>query len=92
MPACDQRDVIAALEGRGWWDGKIHRSLRCASRRKLAIRERHPQQANRCAAALAIWPSTIPANGTRVETYLAARGLTLPLPLRKGQKGIRNES
>ena len=36
--------------------------------------------AKRSAAALAIWQSTIPAAGTPVEAYLAARGLTLPLP------------
>ena len=77
---CDQRDVIAALKERSLWDGKVRSPLRRSNRRKVAEPESDAQQRDRSAPALAIWRSTIPAAGTPVETYLAARGLTLPLP------------
>ena len=44
--------------------------------------ERKPDQDvdRRSEIALAIWQSAKPAQGTPVETYLAARGIDLPLP------------
>ena len=44
--------------------------------------ERKPDQddARRSEAALAIWQSATPAQGTPVETYLASRGIDLPPP------------
>jgi len=90
---CDQRDVIAALKERGLWDGTMRRPLRRASRRKVAEPRRDQQQAERSAVSLAIWQSTIPAEGTPVEAYLAARGLTLPLPLTlRFHHGLRHPS
>lgn len=77
---CDQRDVITALKERGLWSGAMHRTPRRSPRRKRADPQPDQQQPERTAAALAIWQSTIPANGTAAETYLAARGLTFPLP------------
>jgi len=77
---CDQREVIAALNSRGLWDGKMRPSSRRSHRRKTAETGPDQQQTDRSAAALAIWQSTIPASGTSVESYLAARGLTLRLP------------
>jgi putative DNA primase/helicase len=76
---CDQRDVIVALKARGLWDGLIRPHHRHARRRKVTEPQPDQQQPDRSAAALAIWQSTIPAAGTPVENYLAARGLTLPL-------------
>jgi hypothetical protein len=42
----------------------------------------HKHEAKRKTLALEIWKSTVPANGTLVERYLAERGITLPLPNR----------
>lgn len=77
---CDQRDVIAALKARGLWDGKERSSLPKPSRRKVSSPRPDPSQAERSAVALSIWQSTIPAEGTPVEAYLASRGLTCSLP------------
>ena len=77
---CDQRDVIAALKARGLWDGKAHSSLRKSRHRKVSPPRPDPDQTERSAAALSIWQSTIPADGTPVEAYLASRGLTCSLP------------
>ena len=77
---CDQRDIITALKDRGLWDGKPPH-LPHHPRHGPVAKDHHDQkQAARRAAALAIWKSTIPANGTLVEIYLAARGLNLPIP------------
>ena len=77
---CDQRDVIAALKARGLWDGKAHSSLRKSHHRKVSPPRPDPDQTERSAVALSIWQSTIPADGTPVEAYLASRGLTCSLP------------
>ena len=77
---CDQRDVIAALKERGLWDGKERSTLRKSRRRKVSLPRPDPNQAERSAVALSIWQSTIPADGTPVDAYLASRGLTCSLP------------
>ncbi|MAN55806.1 MAG: virulence-associated protein E [Paracoccus sp.] len=77
---CDQRDVIAALKARGLWDGKAHSSLRKSRHRKVSPPRPDPDQTERSAVALSIGQSTIPADGTPVEAYLASRGLTCSLP------------
>lgn len=77
---CDQRDVIAALKDRSlWFDGMPTRHRR-ASRQNKSDGQAHEQATDLSAYALRIWQSTLPASGTPVETYLASRGLTLPLP------------
>lgn len=77
---CDQRDVIAALKERGLWDGKAHSSLRTSRYRKVSPPRPDPDQVERSAVALSIWQSTIAAEGTPVEAYIASRGLTCSLP------------
>ena len=77
---CHQLDVIAALRERGLWEARTPRLFSIPSRRPAAGDYRDENQAARTAAALAIWKSSIPANGTLVEIYLAARSLTLPIP------------
>ena len=77
---CDQRDVIAALKERGLWDGKEHSTPRKSRRRKVSPPRSDPHQAERSAVALSIWQSTIPADSTPVNAYLASRGLTCLLP------------
>ncbi|MFQ8432891.1 toprim domain-containing protein [Amaricoccus sp. W119] len=76
---CDQRDVIAALKERGWWDGKAHLSLRTSRHRKVSPPRPDPDQVERSAVALSIWHCAIPAERTPVEAYLASRGLTCSL-------------
>ncbi len=77
---CDQRDVIAALKARGLWDGKERSTLWKPRRRKVSPPRPDPDQAERSSFALSIWQSTIPADGTPVDAYLASRGLTCLLP------------
>jgi putative DNA primase/helicase len=78
---CDQRDVIAALRSRGAWEAagrqegrfprKVHRQL---------PDDPDPDALKRTEAALAIWQSAVPADGTLVETYMRSRGLSKPPP------------
>jgi hypothetical protein len=66
---CDQQQVIAALQSRGLWtENHQERS------------KRDDVDVERTEYALGIWQSTRPADGTLVETYLASRGLHLPIP------------
>ena len=49
--------------------------------------------AKRTEAAVAIWHTAKPANGTPVETYLARRGLQLPMPQTlRFQAGLKHRS
>jgi putative DNA primase/helicase len=75
---CSQDDVIGALTELGLWNGGGE------NRRRLQITSEEflKYDARRQAAALEIWKSTLPANGTLAETYLAGRAITLPIPER----------
>src|SRR5690242_11624695 len=77
---CDQERVIAALRARGLWTGNGPRPFSRPALRAAAERQPDRDDAKRSEAALAIWQSAMPANRTLVETYLASRGLHLPLP------------
>jgi putative DNA primase/helicase len=69
---CDQEQVIAVLRTCGLWLEYGPRSFSRLARRTDG------DDAKRSEAALAIWQSAMPADGTLVETYLASRGLHLP--------------
>ena len=70
---CNQRDVfIAVLRNRGLC-GKHKRKDPVADEEDVDARKRS-------AFALAIWRACGPAEATLVQTYLAARGIDLPLP------------
>jgi hypothetical protein len=70
---CNQRDVyIAVLRNRGFC-GKHKRKDPVAD-------EEDVDACKRRAIALAIWRACGPAEATLVQTYLAARGIDLPLP------------
>jgi putative DNA primase/helicase len=72
--------VVAALRSRGLWIGNSPRRFtRFAPRIVVAVR-RGRDEAQRTKAALAIWQSAKPAQGTPVEIYLASRGIDLPPP------------
>jgi putative DNA primase/helicase len=78
---CDQRRVIAALRSRGLWENNSLRhgySIRRQSGRS-GDDQRDPRD-KRTIAALNIWQFTAAGVGTLVETYLRARGLTIPPP------------
>ena len=77
---CDQERVIAALRARGLWAENGPRSLSRMARRTSVERKPDQDDARRSEAALAIWQSAKPAQGTPVETYLASRGIDLPPP------------
>jgi hypothetical protein len=77
---CEQERVIAALRGRGLWPANGPRSLSRLVRYMPVGRRPYQDDAWRSEAALAIWQSTKPSQGTLVTVYLASRGIDLPPP------------
>src|SRR4051812_46760252 len=77
---CAQTHVVAALRGRGLWTESGLRLPSWMARRRPVEREPDRRDARQPQAALAIWQSAIPAQGTPVETYLVSRGIHLPPP------------
>ena len=77
---CNQESVIAALRARGLWPQKGLHPFKRSAPRAAATRQPDRGDAKRTEAALAIWRATTPADGTRVEAYLASRGLHHPPP------------
>jgi len=78
---CPNDAVITALRHRGLWTGNHHRRRFIdPERRRAGNNERALDDAKRTEAALRIWRVTTPASGTPIETYLEARGITLPVP------------
>ena len=77
---CNQERVIAALRTRGLWAENSPHSLSRIARRTSVERKPDHDDARRSEAALAIWQSAQPAQGTPLETYLATRGIDLPPP------------
>src|SRR6476646_10542150 len=68
---CEQQAVIDALIGMGLWSGQPNG----ASISPCAVPISRSGE-----VALAIWSHCRPAQGTLVERYLAARGITIPIP------------
>jgi putative DNA primase/helicase len=91
---CEQAKVIATLRSRGLWCENRHRRRRFTPVPRAAANDRPDRDdANRAAAALAIWQSATPADGTSVETYLALRGLHVPPPTTlRFHAGLRHPS
>jgi hypothetical protein len=75
---CDQKDVIAALRGRGLWGEGRSRTGTWTQRRKPVECEPDGDDVKRTERALAIWQSSRPSLETPVATYLGSRGLHLP--------------
>jgi len=69
---CSQADVLAALRARRLWSDEA------GPQRFTPRRRPRPPRPQPSAFAQEIWRDAHPARGTLVETYLAARGLTLP--------------
>ena len=77
---CDQERVIAALRKRGLWTENGRRLRLRVPRHATDLRKPLQDDAKRGEVALAIWQSSVPAQGTPVETYLASRGMRLLPP------------
>jgi hypothetical protein len=75
---CEQEWVIAALRTRGLWRERGLRSFLRQTPSPGVEGLSGQDDTKRSKAALAIWHSTIPADGTLVEAYLLSRGLHLP--------------
>jgi putative DNA primase/helicase len=77
---CDQRDVIAILRQRGLWETTRKSGGRFARKRQDRVSDEPDADAlKRSEAALVIWHTSRPADGTPVEAYLNSRGLVLPV-------------
>jgi hypothetical protein len=77
---CRQEDVIAALKSRGLWPENERRRLSQEPRRIVSNAQPNGDDNERREMALAIWRSTVPAQGTLVERYLQSRGLYITPP------------
>ena len=75
MPAATRSGSSRRCAARGLWAENGPRSLSHATRRTPVERKPDQDDARRSEAALAIWQSAKPAQGTPVETYLASRGI-----------------
>jgi putative DNA primase/helicase len=77
---CEQARVIAALRSRGLWIGNSPRRFTRSAPHVAGAHRQARDEAQRSKAALVIWHSATPPNGTLVATYLISRGLCLPPP------------
>jgi hypothetical protein len=82
---CSQDQVIDALKTRGLWPGPDSDHERASRRREIRRPEKRaylnvPDDTHRIERALGIWRDAVPAAGTLVESYLASRGMTRPIP------------
>jgi putative DNA primase/helicase len=74
---CDSRSVIAALRARGLWPRQPRTdrpSLSDATRKTVKPDD------GRTAIALRVWNTTQIAKNSLVQSYLALRGITVPIP------------
>jgi len=77
---CEQHRVIAALRVRGAWSDVGPRRGNIIASRSGVSSGRDRGRERRTQAALRVWGETVAAHGTLVETYLAARNITIPVP------------
>lgn len=91
---CDQRDVIAALIERGFWDATGKRPGRIAHKRRKGLAAEPDSDAKaRTEAALAIWRASQDLAGSLAETYLRSRGIALsPRPSLRFHPGLKHAS
>jgi putative DNA primase/helicase len=77
---CDQKLVIAALRSRGLWPENGSRPSKRSASERAKLSQTDRDDTKRIEAAQAIWNAAVSDEGSLVKTYLAARGLHLPLP------------
>ncbi|MCE9523598.1 MAG: toprim domain-containing protein [Alphaproteobacteria bacterium] len=77
---CSFKDVVHELKRRGLWHDayRADPARRHAKPPPDAVPDPAIDDARRSAKARALWDGALPMAGTRVETYLAARGIALP--------------
>ena len=89
---CDQERVIATLRSRGLWperNPRFSRPVPPFSADSRPVRD----HVKRTEAALAIWQSAMPSDGTLLETYLASRGLhSSPIARLRFHAGLKHPS
>ncbi|NQW09429.1 MAG: toprim domain-containing protein [Alphaproteobacteria bacterium] len=90
---CDQVRVIATLRSRGLWSGAGERLVSHSTTAPAPSRERDLSDASRTTAALSIWQSSMPAEGSLVGAYLATRGLSMsPICRLRFHPGLKHSS
>jgi hypothetical protein len=90
---CEQEQVISILRSRGLWTANGSQSLSRPARRTNVEHKPEQEDARHTEVALAIWQATKPVGNTVVESYLASRGLHLPLvPTLRFHAGLRHPS
>jgi putative DNA primase/helicase len=77
---CEQQRVIAALKSLGVWPVTDRRHGTLIDPQPSPKDKLNDDHATRSQAALRIWGTAAPANGTLVETYLRSRGIVMPTP------------
>jgi putative DNA primase/helicase len=77
---CAQERVISALRSHGLWPENGSHAPGRSAPGVTATSQPGRDDSKRTETALGIWKATTPADGGPVETYLAWRGLHLPLP------------
>jgi putative DNA primase/helicase len=78
---CDQKRVISGLRSLGLWEDCGSKPFACSASHAGETRQPARNYAKGTEVALAIWNAAVSADGSLAETYLAARGLHLTLPL-----------
>jgi len=90
---CSQAHVLSALQSHGLWPDNGPRLLSRLAPPPVVERRPNEDDSKRSEAALAIWQTSMPADGTLVPTYLASRGLHAPPPTRlRFHAGLRHPS
>ena len=85
-------DVIAALKARDLLGRQGETALAQFAPLKVSPSQPDQIQAERSAAALSIWKSAIPVNGTPVEGYLTSCDLTKSSPSPSFHRGLKHPS
>jgi len=74
---CPNNEVITSLRAMGLWTPLSSRKISRPPVRQT-VKSSVIDDQNRTSYALSVWDSSVPAEGTLVERYLASRGLYLP--------------
>jgi putative DNA primase/helicase len=77
---CSRSDILAELRLRGLIDGDSGIDRGRTAPAVIKVGNRGDDTARRIEAARSIWNAARDARGTPVAAYLAARGITIPLP------------
>jgi putative DNA primase/helicase len=89
---CAQERVISALRARGLWSDHRPRSISRMARGAPVARDSYHENKRRSEAALAIWQCAQSATGSRVESYLASRGIDLLPDVLRFHAGLKHPS